>query len=151
MAHWSPFHCSTNVRFVPSPLAYRAEPVAKHEFWVGQAMPTRLVWLALAGLGTVCAAQLVPSQRSAIGWLKPVCPTAVQLVGVEHATALRKSSVVPGVGSTIQVVPSHCSAKAPPALVDFAKKLPTAVQLVPPVHDTAASVLPEAPTGIAAI
>src|SRR5947207_8916994 len=106
IAHGVPFHCSASVKLVPSPLGYRAEPIPKHMLWDGHDTPTRSVWDAADGLGETCMSQLEPSQRSAIGWLNPLCPTAVHAVGVVHETALRKSSVVPGLGSIVHVAPS---------------------------------------------
>src|SRR5205814_70098 len=90
--------------------------------------PARFVECAPGASFVGWSSQLVPSQRSTIDWLKPVCPTAVHATLLAHETDERKSSVEPGVGSTIQLVPSQRSASAPPAFVDAAAKLPTAVQ-----------------------
>ena len=93
------------------------------------------------GLGTTDHA--VPSQCAASESSKPEAveypPTAKQSTALTHDTPSRATQVAPvgvGLGTTDQLVPSHCWTSV------AEEELPTAKQLVALVHDTAFSVVP---------
>jgi hypothetical protein len=73
-------------------------------------------------------------------------PTAVQFVLLGHATASRTlpPSLAFGVGSTVHVLPFHCSASVT-TLSDADKSDPTAMQFVVLAHRTASSTSPVEP------
>src|SRR6516164_11481013 len=79
--------------------------------------------------------QVLPSHRSATVEAAPElskeAPTAVQAEEDEHDTLFRKAPCEPdgfGVGVTVHVVPSHCSASVTPAKAPELSVVPTAVQ-----------------------
>ena len=112
---------------------------------------------APVGLGPVWILQVVPFQRSASAAVEPVLksevPTAVQFVADVHETASNELSAPPlglGVDCIAQLVPFQRSARVDSvALIPLPlAKAPTAMQAAADVHDTPASPLKDAPTGL---
>lgn len=90
-----------------------------------EAHDTLMSWIdvAPAGFGVGWIVQSVPSQRSARVTCTPEpsmeYPTAVQIDEEAHDTPCRSLTLAPaalGVRSTVQVLPSHRSAKVAPTL-----------------------------------
>jgi hypothetical protein len=130
-----PFHWFPKMEFVPATVAV---PRISHVVAATQDTDERDVTVLPAGTAEVTNDHDVPFHVSATG---PVVdpPTARQKVVATHDTELRVSPVVAGaftLGTTVHVVPLHCSMRLPPP-GRFSE--PTATQKVEVVHDTSFS------------
>jgi hypothetical protein len=110
--HVVPFHSSTNVL---GGAAAVNVPTAKHRVVVGHDTPARPLLVAPTGLGLATIDQVVPFHCSTKVFVaEPVVnvPTAMQLVGLGHATPPRELLIAPAgwaVVSIDQLVPFQCS------------------------------------------
>ena len=123
------------------PEASKPKPTAMHAETPGQATPINRP-PPTGTLDVAWRVQVLPSHRSATVEAAPElskeAPTAVQAEEDEHDTLFRKAPCDPdgfGVGLTVHVVPSHCSASVTPPAEGLAV-VPTAVQAEDEVHDT---------------
>ena len=132
--HWFPKRCSSHRR-----RRCRGPRTSSRT----RTRPTRGCVLVLPdGAAAVANDHDVPFQVSATAGPVPVCPTARQKVVPTHETEFRMSPVVAGastLGTTVQVVPFHCSMRVPPPAPEFS--VPTATQKVEVVQETSFSVL----------
>src|SRR5215472_16342621 len=128
------------------------EPTAVQSRVPRHQTPDRAAPYALAGSGTVCRAQLVPFQCSAMVWvaigggpaLRPSSPTAVHDLADAHDTP--DSAVPAGAASAwmVQVVPAERSTIALVVVVPLPDRVvssPTAIQRSDALHDTLCSAM----------
>jgi hypothetical protein len=141
----APFHCSANtLSDRNAPVAVEKPPTAMHAVAEVQETLVNSLNVSRARLGAGFSAQLVPFHWATTLVQRLVAPlrdlpTAMQEVAEAHETASNVAFAEPvgfGVLCTVQAAPSHRSAS-----VTFTEpgpsKLPTAVQAVGEVQDTA--------------
>ena len=132
-----PFHWFPKMEFVAPTVAV---PRTSHVVADTQETDERFVVVLPAGAAAVTKDHAVPFHVSATAVPVPEPPTARQKEVPTHDTEFRVSPVVAGaftLGTTVHVVPFHCSMRVPPPAPEFS--VPTATQKVEVVHDTSFS------------